>query len=216
MLEQQHYQVIDQLSSGADPAARLRAAEQLAAFEASGEITEDDLLGLLQSEELAIRAHAILALSGKKSQKATAPLSRLFVESNDPILLQELLEAFCAYGDDRFAAVVLKRIKKPSRFKRAAMLLRNRLEELFDGQFILDQILLSALKYLQVSGFAKPGKEIKALLEHKDPMIRLNCLRLYDRINDLPQQKRLQELVTRDPHPLVREAAAILMEKLQP
>ncbi|MDT8446424.1 MAG: HEAT repeat domain-containing protein [bacterium] len=214
MLKEQHLLALDQLANGTDPAARRSAHDALIRFEEMGELKEADFLDLLSSEEAVVRNHAIGALARFKSDAARGPLKALFERSHDPILLQELLEAFAVYGSSDFTSVVLKRLKPPTwwaRFVKKPAI--KGFEGLFEESFLQEHILLSALKYFLACDQPKWSKQIKALINHKDPMIRLNCLRLYDKIGPLPPLERLEQLSKHDPSPLVRDAAALMIKK---
>jgi len=212
-MDEQHLQAFDQLSNGADPATRREAAARLFSFEQRGEISEDDLLTLLFGDDLVIRGHAVRALGEIKSQKAILPLSRLFESSQDPILLQELLEAFVLIGSEVFLPLVMNRIS-PSRWQVWLKKFKDKRQPkpLFDEPFIIEQILLDVLKYLQTCKTLKINRTIKGLLDHEDPMIRLNCLQLYGKIGCFPTNTTLEALQQHDPHPLVRQQANLLAQ----
>jgi len=213
-MNERHLNALDLLSNGASPAIRRDAANQLFGFEQTGEISESDLLEMLSGDDLVVRSHAVRALGEIKSQQAAVPLIKLFKQSKDPLLLQELLEAFVLIGGEAFLPAVLGRIC-PSTWARWLQKIRakNNPDPLFDEPFIIEQILLDVLKYLQICPNVKFNRTLKALVNHDDPMIRLNCLRLYGKIGSLPANKTLERLQTQDPHPLVRQQATLMAQQ---
>lgn len=212
MLSERHLLALDQFANGADAAARKSAHDDLVRFEAMGELGEADFLKLLSADDQVLRHHAVQALGRLRSEAAKPQLIELFNQSQDPILLEELLEAFAVYGSPDFIAAVKKKINPPGFWARLFGRARETkgYEGLFDEGFLREQLLAPALKYFLAAQAPISPKQQKELLSHRDPMIRLNCLAWCAKIGSLPPGETLKRLSTEDPSPLVRDRAQLL------
>ncbi|OGG94985.1 MAG: hypothetical protein A2527_06500 [Candidatus Lambdaproteobacteria bacterium RIFOXYD2_FULL_50_16] len=215
MLEERHLLALDQLSNAVSSVERQNAYQMLLSYETAGEIKEADLLMLLGEADPVVQSHARGALARLGSEAAKPKILKLFAETNDPILLEEILETFTIYGTEDFIEAVIKRLANPIKKKGffAKRVEGPIMEQLFDKDFVLRQILIPSIKYLGASRSPKAVKVLNSLIEHDDPMIRLNCLAAYDKIGVLPGPAKLAEMSKNDPSALVRDEAQILIEK---
>ena len=128
-------------------------------------------------------------------------------------MLNELLTAFQKFETDDFLDIVIEKLKK---LKKKPWIFQKRvpisgLTE--DKGFILNQILIPSLKYIQEAGNPGVEKTIRLFLDHEDANVRWHTLKVFDKLEITLKSEVLQKIIDSDASPLVREQAAILAEK---
>jgi len=213
MLQCNHFELLDKLRFGKDSDARKEALRELVYLEHDERLHEADILELLNDPDPAIQVYAIGAIGRLKLAAGIPELTARYVESSDPLILNELLNAFQQFASDHFLETVLEKLrklgKKPGFFQKALF----KPEKEPEREFLLDQILMPSLKYIEATGNPGVEKAIRAFLDHEDGSVRWQTLKLYDHLAILIRLETLKEMATSDPNPLVREQANILISK---
>lgn len=198
------------LHYGASLEERQEALEELKEQERRGKVSDKDLLPLLNSQDSYLQAYAIGGLGRIQAQSGIQPLKALFAESENPLLLTTLLEAFCdygsEYGSEDFGPLVLKRITARSNWLGKE---RPSSEE----DFLRNQILVPALKYFQISGFPKASKVLQKLIRHQDAMVRYHALLLFHKLNRGLKPEQIKDLLE-DHSPRVAQLAREITQEL--
>jgi len=215
MLQSHHYELLEKLRFGKTAQERKEVLHQLITFEDQGKFENTDYLRLLQDPDSVFQLYAIGALGRQKVDLGKDRLKAIYLDTANPLMLTEILTAFMAYGTGDFVDVVLKKLKKSGKKKGPQPKAGARLDRIFDGAFILDQILIPSLKYLQNAGNSGIEKSIRFLLDHEDEAVRWHTLLVYDKRGLPLKTKRLVQIKTDDQSALVRELAAIMLEKRQ-
>jgi len=213
MLQAHHYKLLDLLSKSPSGQARNEALWQLQGLEAQGNITEIDLLQLLGEENQVIQLYAVGALGRSKAPSGIVPLKELFLKSNNPMILTQLVEAFLRYEKVDFLDVVLERLQPPSWRKKLGRKFRAISSSPFNEDFLREQLLSPALKYLQVWAPPKVEKLLHGLLSHQDAQVRWHTLKVYDQRQLSIDKKTISAIAETDSSRLNRELASIMLEK---
>ena len=216
MLQKLHYKLLDRLRFGESAVDRNQALKELIVLEEEGKFEEEDFNKLLEDQDIVFQLYAMDAMGRQKIQNSIPKLKSFYLNSNNPLILSKLLENFLRFGTGDFVDVVIKRLKKPIKKKR--LRLRNKkivsLENFVDHDFILDQIIIPSLKYLQLAGTPNiKKKSIESLLVHEDPDVRWHTLVVYEKLSFPLKIKKLEEIQQTDQNVLVREQAAIMLAK---
>lgn len=216
MLQKLHYKLLDRLRFGESAVDRNQALKELIVLEEEGKFEEEDFNKLLEDQDIVFQLYAMDAMGRQKIQNSIPKLKSFYLNSNNPLILSKLLENFLRFGTGDFVDVVIKRLKKPLKKKR--LRLRNKkivsLENFVDHDFILDQIIIPSLKYLQLAGTPNiKKKSIESLLVHEDPDVRWHTLVVYEKLSFPLKIKKLEEIQQTDQNVLVREQAAIMLAK---
>ncbi len=211
MLRSSHYELLDQLRYGESSVERKEALKDLIVFEQEGKFEDDDFLSLLKEKDKVFQIYAIGALGRQQVEKSIPLLTTLYKESNDPLILLALLDAFLLFESDAFVDVVLSRIKIPDKKKKAKK--KNRSTMIFDNGFILDQVIIPSLKYLQISGGSDIKDTILPYLDHDDSNVRWHSMVVFDKLEIPLDEKKLEEIKQADKSILVREQAEIMLIK---
>lgn len=183
-------------------------------MEVNEEISREDILELLQSANDPVsQNYAVGAIERLKIEEGYPLLKQLYLSSNNPLLLQLILETFLKLETSDFLDVVRKRLEKPlskNKKKAADNLL---LETLFDEDFITEQILIPSLKYFQVHGNPDLKKQVMPYLKHPDRKVRWNALVTLDKIGIKLENDFLLKLKMENNDVLIREQVNIILEK---
>ncbi len=202
--------MLDKLRFGETAEERNEALGELKTFEDEGRFEAKDLMELLEDEEPVLKMYAIGALGRLKIESSIPKLSELYLDSDNPLVLEMLLDAFLLFNTNAFVSVVLKRIKKSRKITRI-LKKKPSLDTIFDNDFIIDQILIPSLKYLQTAGDPKKiEKGIHVYLDHSDSNVRFHTLVAYQKLAIPLDEKILREIAETDKNALVREQAAIM------
>ncbi|MDH5560164.1 MAG: hypothetical protein OEY59_04835 [Deltaproteobacteria bacterium] len=205
------YLFLDQLRFGETSEERNHAFEELVYMEEEGQIKEEDLFELLDHEDQVYQVYAIGAFGRKKIHKSVSKLKELYLKSDNPVILVALLRAFCDFSIGDFEAAVLKRIQQKYWKRKFKLKIDLSQEKIFDKDFVLDQILLPSLKYLQIVGTSGAEKVVNVYLSHSDPVVRWHCLMFYKKRELTIQQKILTEIAEKDDYALNREIAVMML-----
>lgn len=212
MLQSNHYELLDKLRFGKDNDERREALKSLINIEYDAPFEDDDILKLLQDDDPVIQVYAIGAIGRLQMASGIPELRKRYVESSDPLILNELLTAFQAFESDDFLDIVLEKlrklIKKPWIFQK-----RKSPTGTGDKAFILSQILIPSLIYIQDVGHPGVEKTVKLFLDHEDANVRWHALKVFDSLEIELKPETLKQLSESDPNPLVREQAAIQAAK---
>ncbi|MCG8336811.1 MAG: hypothetical protein MJE63_20075 [Proteobacteria bacterium] len=205
MLQSEQIELLDQLRFGERASDRNKALRELKLHEAEGLIAEEDLLRLLDEKDFVFKTYAIGAIGRLKLERAIPKLSKIYKESNDPMILPALLETFVGFESDAFVDCVAKKLKMLSDSK----------NKTGNGNltFLLEQIVVPSLKYLQTSGTAKVEKTVNRFLDDPDPTIRWHALMTFDKLNLKISDQKLKQYIDEDSYALVREQASVMLEK---
>lgn len=213
MLQSQHYEILKQLRFAKTSEERKGARRELMHLESLGEIDESDLVTLLNHEDAVFQVYAIQAIGRRKAVSVGNKLIKLFQSSQNPLILTELLAAFVELESDMFLKAVMDKLKKLKKGMKAVSKKATAFDQVFDDETIHDQIILPSLKYLQLFGNTKIEKFITPYLDSPDPNIRWNALVIFDRLSLTIKDKTLNQIKETDTAALVREQAAIMLDK---
>ncbi|MBU2649176.1 hypothetical protein KKI24_30995 [bacterium] len=213
MLQSNHYELLDKLRFGKDGEERKDALRALINLEYEAGFDDAGYLKLLADQDPVIRVYAIGATGRQKISAAIPELIKLFQESSDTLILNELLTAFLQYDSDDFLDIVIEKLRKLTKkswlFSKRSPISGSR----SDKSFILNQILIPSLKYIEIAGNAKVEKTVRPFLDHEDANVRWHALQVFEKLKINLKKEILGRMHTSDPSPLVRELAAILVEK---
>lgn len=213
MLQRTHYDLLDKLRFGKDSDERKMAMKELINLESEAQFNKLDVLKLLEDKDPVIQVYAIGAIGRQQVIDGVPELKRRYVESSDPLILNELLNAFQGFESDDFLDIVVEKLrklyKKPWLFQKHLM----RSESSAEKAFILGQILIPSLNYIQKKGSSSVEKTIKPFLTHEDANVRWHALKTFDTLTIPIKPEILQQMAESDPSPLVREQAAIITTK---
>ena len=213
MLQSNQYELLDKLRFGKDNDVRKEALQELINLEHEAQFDETDILKLLDDKDPVIQVYAIGAVGRKQMTSGIPELRKRYLESSNPLILNELLTAFNHYESDDFLDTVLEKLRKLN--KKPLFFLKRwaRSEDTSEKGYILDQILIPSLKYIQQIGNPGVEKSVKPFLEHEDANVRWHMLKLFDSLEIALKPDVLQKMVDSDTSPLVREQAAIVLTK---
>ncbi|MBU3916743.1 hypothetical protein KKA14_14525, partial [bacterium] len=176
-----------------------------------GRFEEEDLITLLREDDSVFQAYAIRALGRQKVITSIPELKSLFLKSDNPIILIRLLEAFFEFGTVDFVDVVIQRIDNSNK-KRNRKPSEN---SVFDEGFIIDQIIIPSLKYLQIAGNEKDEWVIRQYIDNEDSNVRWHVLVAFNKLGISLREKEIQKIATTDKSRLVREQASIMLSKMK-
>ena len=210
MLQEKHHQLLDQLRFGQSFSERKNALISLKALEDSGLTKEVDIKALLNENDSVTRNYAIGAAGRLKIDDLKSKLINDFVKSFDPLILISFIEAFISYNQADFVIPITDKIKvlqQPSAKKSKQDL---------EGDFILEQIIIPCLKYLEKHGNKDHAKMIKLLLNDDDVNVRWHALKMIDQFQIDISRNQLIEIIEKDRSRINREQATIMLEKSKP
>jgi len=205
MLESEYIELLDRLRFGGKAADRNQALKELQILELEGNFQAEDLINLLEEKDFVFQTYAIGAIGRLKLEKGIPSLIRLFQESNDPLVLPVLLNTFASFKDAVFVENVLEKVE--------ALLAKIESNPSGGYGFLLEQIIVPALKYLQTAGDRKVEKTVQHFLNDSDPTVRWHALVTYDKLNLPMSDETLRQMMNHDKYALVREQAAVMLEK---
>jgi len=208
VLQSDHYELLDKLRFGKDSDERARALKELINLEYEVRFGESDFLQLLADEDLVFQVYAIGAMGRQKVKAGVPALKKIFANTTDTLILNELLTSFIQFESDDFLNIVIEKLRKLNRkpwfFHKNSKL---------DNEFILNQILIPSLRYIQIVGNAKVEKTVKGFLDHEDANVRWHAMMVFDKLGIPLKHDIVSRIMESDSSPLVKELAAILMEK---
>lgn len=213
MLQSDHYELLNKLRFGKNSDERKEALKALINFEYEGRFDAADYLKLLADEDPVFQVYAIGAVGRQKVNSAISDLKRIYTDSSDTMILNELLTAFQQFESDDFLDIVVKKLKKLSK---KPLLFPNRSRSSgtgSDNAFILNQILIPSLKYIQTAGDANAEKTVRQFLDHEEGNVRWHALKVYENQEIAFKPETVSRMKESDSSPLVRELAAVLIEK---
>ncbi len=213
MLQSDHYELLDKLRFGKNSDERKEALKALINFEYEGRFEVADYLKLLAEEDPVFQVYAIGAIGRQKVGSANSELKRIYANSSDTMILNELLTAFQQFESDDFLDIVIEKLKKlnkkpwlfPGRYRTSGTG--------SDKAFILNQILIPSLKYIQTAGNDTSAKTVRQFLDHEEANVRWHALKVFDSQDIALKLETVSRLKESDSSPLVRELAAVLIEK---
>lgn len=205
MLQSEQIELLDQLRFSERASDRNKALRELKLQEVEGLIEEEDLLKLLDEKDFVFQTYAIGAIGRLKLKGGIAKLSTMYKESNDSLILPALLETFVSFESEAFVDCVVKKLKMLSNNKRQ--------KTTGNLDFLLEQIVVPSLKYLQSSGTTKIEKTVSRFLDDPDPTIRWHALMTFDKLNLSISEQKLMQYAEKDSYALVREQASVMLEK---
>ena len=206
MLQDIHYRYLDQLKTGESFQDRKDALSNLEFLEKEGKTDEEDLERLLFEEDPAIQNYAIGALGRLHSKRCIPSLKRLFEQSSSPLVLVSILETFLKYGTTDFLDATIRKLQ----FLKEKGETKKKQKE--DYLFILDQILIASLKYIQVAGNQSVEKVVEPFLRYGESNVRWHTLKLYRDLGIPLDRKELRRIQKTDDSLLNRELASMMLE----
>lgn len=205
MQEDEQLELLNKLRFGDSPFDRSQALKDLKVMEMEGRIDEDSLLRLLADKDFVYKSYAIGAIGRLRVKEAINALCALFRDSSDPMLLMALIDTFIAFESDEFVGPVLERLE--------TLVARAEKDSSGNQAFLLEQVAAPSLKYLQIAGNNSVEPTVKRFLTVDDPTIRWHALITFDKLNLFISEEELERLAREDAYALVREQAAVMLEK---
>lgn len=205
MLESTQYELLNKLRHGVTSEERRIALRELILQEQEGAFEDLDFIDLLKDEDPVFRNYAIGAIGRNKISRGVPELVELFETSDDPLVLSALLSAFAEFAIPDFKPAVLRKLKEVSPGTPGSET---------DDPFLVDQLLVPALKYLQAAGDSSGVEEdLLPYLKHGDPTVRWHTLRVFNLLEIRLSDRELEVIMKQDKSTLVREQAAVLLER---
>ncbi|MBU2515448.1 hypothetical protein KJ966_29380 [bacterium] len=205
MLKDEQLTLLDKLRFGDTAAERSQALKDLMLIEVEGKFEKDDLLILLEENDSVTQSYAIGAIGRLKTNEAIPRLKQLFMNSNDPLILPTLLETFAKLGSNQFVEIVVKRLRE--------FAAKSSHDNSTNDPFLLDQVAIPSLKYFQVAGEKNIKDAIGCFLSDSNPTLRWHTLVTFDKLGIDISDGELITIEEQDKYALVREQAAIMLEK---
>lgn len=205
MLQSEHIELLDRLRFSEKASERNQALKDLKRLELEGAFAEDDLLRLLDEKDFVFQTYAIGALGRLKIAKAIPALCKLYQKSTDPLLLPALLDTFAKFPSKAFTDCVINKLNQLLKSKE-----QDRTGNL---AFLLEQVIVPSLKYLQLSGGEKVAEIVNRFLNDTDATIRWHALMTFDKLELPIVETELQKFAKSDTYALVREQASVMLEK---
>ena len=205
MMSTQHIALLDQLRFGVTSLERSQAFKDLLVLEAEGAFAEADFLDLIDNHDFVFQTYAIGALGRLKIKGSISKLKKLFKVSKDPLILPALLETFSKFESDDFVGEVIKKVK--------SLAPQNNPATDGDSAFLMEQMIIPTLKYLQISGAQGIEGVISRFLNDVNPTVRWHTLVTFDKLNLIFKTADLERFQKNDQSALVREQAALMLEK---
>ncbi len=204
-MENELIELLDRLRFGDTASDRNQALKDLKLFESEGKIIDEDLLQLLDDKDFVFQTYAIGAIGRLKMESGISRLCAIYEESIDPLILPLLLDAFIRFGSDQFSSCVEQKLcdLKQKKNKNPSG----------DQSFILEHIIVPSLKYFQVSGNRQIKETIFDFLHDPDPTVRWHALITFDKLELSISSDEIEGILNNDPYVLVREQAAVMLEK---
>ncbi|MBC8395036.1 MAG: hypothetical protein H8E17_21005 [Deltaproteobacteria bacterium] len=212
MLQSDHYELLDRLRFGKDNDERKEALKALINLEYEVRFDEADFLKLLADEDPVFQVYAIGAMGRQKIKAGIPELRKIYLNASDTLILNELLTSFQQFESDDFIDIVVEKLRKLTK-KSWSFLKNSSYDRDSDRGFILNQILIPSLRYIQMAGNAKVEKTVRVFLDHEDANVRWHSLMVFDKLGIPLKQDFISRMIESDPSPLVKELAAIMMEK---
>ncbi len=207
MQRSDYFYFIDQLTQVNGAEKRIEVEQQLADVEQSGLISHREYLELLENDHPVIRIYGASVLGRQKSTAGIEPLIEFYDKEKNPLVLSQLLNVFFHYDSGEFLDVILAKISlSPWR-----ELINKKTSS--ERRILRDLILTDSLKYIQKWGDKGIEKKIVIFLKHSDPLVRWNTLKSFDALNLKLNTIDVEKIAKNDSDRLVRELAAIIIEK---
>lgn len=208
MLQEEHFQLLDQLRFGESFSERKDALISLKAYEDSGLTKDSDIKTLLNDDDSVTRNYAIGAAGRMKIESVIGKLIKDFAELFDPIILLSYVEAFIAYGKPDFVNPLSTKIKQLQ-----GLAGKKTKHKALEGNFILEQIIIPSLKYFHQQGNASLKDTILSFLNDDDNNVRWHALKIIQQFQIKLPQNKLNEIAKKDPSRLNQELASIMLDK---
>ena len=208
MLQEKHHQLLEQLRIGQSFSERKAALNRLKTLEDSGLTKEGDIKELLNENDAVTRNYALGAAGRLKVEGVKSKLISDFAKSFDPIILISFIEAFISYDQPDFIKPITDKIKvlQQSTAKKSK-------QKDLEGEFILEQIIIPCLKYLEKHGNKDQAEMIESFLCDDDANVRWHALKMIDQFQIDISKSQLNEIIEKDSSRLNREQATIMLEK---
>ena len=208
MLQEEQLQLLDQLRFGQSFSERKDALTSLKALEDSGSTKPLDIKTLLNDDDSVTRNYAIGAAGRMKNEELKSKLINDFAQSFDPILLISYIEAFISYDQTDFVIPLADKIKvlRKSPSKKVK-------QQDLEGDFILEQIIIPCLKYLEKHANKDHAEMIKSFLNDDDINVRWHALKMIDQFQIDISENQLIDIKEKDSSLLNREQASMMLDK---
>jgi len=209
--------LVEQLTKP-EPPVREEATKRLLEYERNGRLPLDALLEFSESENPALSMYAISALGRNGQPPAVKKLLDLAERhrSGNPLFVVQIVDAL---GETRSATacpLLLSMIGlRPARGKLFGRKPRKEEDEAAAerGRAFMTLPVLRALERI---GDAKSAALLGDYLEHAEPLVRWHAIQNLVSGNVVQFNERLRKMADNDTNALVREAASIAMERLEP
>ena len=209
--------LVEQLTKP-DAPLREEATKRLLEYERNGRLPLEALLEFSESENPPLSMYAISALGRNGQPAALKKLIDLAQRhrAGNPLFLAQIVDAL---GDTHHAGaspVLLGLLGL--RTGRGKLFGRKSRKE--EEEAALERsrafLTLPVLRALEKVGDAKAAALLGDYLEHPEPLVRWHAIQNLVRCNVLQFNERLKQMADGDGNALVREAAAIAIERLEP
>jgi HEAT repeat protein len=205
----------------AKPEANLRetALVRLTEFERSGRMPLEALLDFCESENPTLSMYAISALGRNGEPAAVKKLIDLAERhrGGNLLFLEQIVDALGEAHSPSASSVLLGLLGIRTGWSKRLFGRRGRKEE-EEGESEPNraQITLPVLRALEKIADPKASALLGEFLTHPEPLVRWHAIQNLVRCNVPDFAERLKELAANDASELVREAAAIAVERLVP
>lgn len=188
---------------------------QLKEMEGNGDVEPKEIIALSKEAiDPVTQNYVIGAIERLRIEEGYPWLKDLYLKSNNPILLLSLLEVFQQLERDEFLKIVLKKLKNPRIDTKKKKQEGFFMDDIFDGEFIQDQILIPSLRYLQEHGTPSIKKDILPFLQqHSDKKVRWHALVALDKSGVELDHKLLKQLVSTESDNAIREQVKVILER---
>ncbi len=205
MISTQQTALLDELRYGSTLMDRNQAFKDLLVLESEGTFEAEDFLKFIDNNDFVFQTYAIGAIGRLKIKQGISKLKKLFEKSNDSIILTALLETFSKFESGDFTQVVIKKLE--------LLTAQNEKVGKEDSTFLLEQIIIPALKYLQVSGANGIEGVVVLFLNDANQTVRWHTLMTFDKLVLVIESAELEDIRENDKYALVREQASLMLEK---
>lgn len=211
--------LVEQLNKP-DPKLREDAMSRLDDHERSGRVPVEALLEIAESDRPNLSMYAIHALGRNGTPAAVKKLIELAERNRtgNVLFLETIVDALGEAGDATASSVLLGLLGIRTGLTGKLFGRRGRKGEDEDPQAerLREQLTLPVVRALEKIADPKAAEQLGGFLEHGDALVRWHTIRALAACNVGTFGARIRELADGDPHELVREAAAIALDKLEP
>jgi HEAT repeat protein len=202
-----------------DAAVREEAMKRLADYERAGRVPLEALLEFSEAENPSLSMYAISALGRNGETAAVKKLIDLAERhrAGNPMFLEQIVDALGETRNAGGASVLLSLLGIRSGWSGKLFGRMARKDE-EDPAVVRNRehVTLAVLRALEKLEDPKAAALLGEYLEHPEPLVRWHAIQNLVRCKVQSFGERLKQMAADDPSELVREAAAIALERLEP